>query len=175
MKNIFAIYIIAIFVIVACSSSSHTPPMNSKENRIELNIYPQSPEANLESPEPYPNITSPYPVYSITPKYQKSPRFQINLPVKSGDMIVTGNGPVDVPLLLVDISEVGEPIAETTIDKSGHFTFTLQSPLTEGHMIGLKIGDLSGTNLHYEDFLESNEYSDIPLIGIILVMAPVTK
>ena len=66
--------------------------------------------------------------------------FNIDKPVKLSATMVTGNGPANVPIVLVDVSEMGQELANTTIDGQGNFTFILSSPLMIDHTIGIKLG-----------------------------------
>lgn len=139
--------------------------------------YPIS-EQPGEGESGYPAISEPEDAESGYPSraepaqtdYTPGPVFTIDVPVKAGDTIVTGNGPTDVPINLVDASEVGLLLAETVIDTDGTFTFELEEPLEQGHMIGIMLGDLSGTDLDENDFMYSDTYYARPLIGILFDM-----
>lgn len=108
-------------------------------------------------------------------KQKEGPSFSIIEPVKEGDLVVRGSGPKGVPITLIDISDMGKILSETVIDETGNYQFKLHEPLIFGHSIGLKIGDLTNTNFNYEDFVYSDTYTDIPLIGIILAKTIVIK
>lgn len=105
--------------------------------------------------------------------YAQGPEFSIDEPVIAGALIVTGNGPAGVPLNLVDASEVGALLAETVIETNGTFTFNLTDPLPEKHMIGLQLGDLTGTDLNENDFVYSDTYFVRPLIGVLFDLVTV--
>ncbi len=126
-------------------------------------------------------VTSPLPTLSViqspvatpVPTTVSGPVFEIDEPVYAGAVTVTGTGPADVPIKLVDVSEVGAELATTTIEKDGGFSFQLPVPLVEGHTVGLQIGDLSGTSFSYGEFSQGDTYYDRPLIGILLDMVSV--
>jgi hypothetical protein len=124
--------------------------------------YPVSPP--MEMPE------EGYPITEIESEFPQGPEFLIDRPVKASDSTVTGTGPAGVPIKLIDVSEVGVVLAETTIGADGTFTFTLQSPLQSGHSIGLQLGNIESTDLNPDDFLYSETYYERPLVGILFDM-----
>jgi hypothetical protein len=121
--------------------------------------YPVSPP--MEMPE------EGYPIAEIESEFPQGPEFIIDRPVKATDSAVSGIGPAGVPIKLIDVSEVGVVLAETTINADGTFTFTLQDPLQSGHSIGLQLGDVENTDFNPDDFLYSDTYYERPLVGIL--------
>ncbi len=117
-----------------------------------------------------------YPIVTATkdPK-MNGPKFEINEPVVGGTKVVTGTGPANVPIVLIDVTEMGALLDQTIIDENGDFIFNLDEELITFNAIGLQIGDLSETNLNYEDFIYSEDYTDRPLIGIVFDIAPVVQ
>ena len=81
--------------------------------------------------------------------------------------------PSNVPIILVDVTDVGVTLAKTTINSEGEFTFDLQTPLIKSHAVGLQIGDLSQTDFNYSDFTYGEDYLDRPLVGILFDMATI--
>ena len=108
-----------------------------------------------------------YPIEESTPLYEQGPEFEISIPISGGDTVVTGTGPANVPITLVDVTEMGFVLDQTVIDSDGTFTFTLEEPLESGHSIGIQLGDIEGTDLDEGDFLYSETYYERPLIGIL--------
>ena len=117
-----------------------------------------------------------YPIVIPTkdPK-MNGPKFEINEPVVAGTKVVTGTGPANVPIILIDVTEMGALLGQTIIDKNGEFIFNLDEELIVYNAIGLQIGDLSETDLNYEDFMYSEDYIDRPLIGIVFDIASVLQ
>lgn len=117
-----------------------------------------------------------YPIVTPTkdPK-MNGPKFEIDEPVVAGTKIVTGTGPANVPIILIDVTEMGTVLSQTIIDDNGKFIFNLDEELVAYNAIGLQIGDLSETDLDYEDFMYSEDYIDRPLIGILFDIAPVLQ
>jgi len=138
-------------------------PISEKPSDVESG-YPSSTEQeDVESG--YPSVAEP-----VQTDYTSGPEFDIDDPLTAGDTVVTGTGPTGVPINLVDASEVGLLLAETVIDADSTFTFELDAPLEQGHMIGIMLGDLTGTDLDENDFIYSDTYYARPLIGILFDM-----
>lgn len=108
-----------------------------------------------------------YPIETNTPFYEQGPEFELSTPISGGDSVVTGTGPANVPIRLVDVTEMGFVLDETVIESDGTFTFTPEEPLESGHSIGIQLGDIEGTDLDESDFLYSETYYERPLIGIL--------
>lgn len=113
--------------------------------------------------------------YPISDPLKQGPKFTIDEPVTTDAKFVTGTGPEDVPIRLVDVSLMGQELGLTTIGDDGKFSFELETKLVSGHSIGLMIGDLSNTDFNYDDFMYSNDYYDKPMIGTIFYIAVVGK
>lgn len=110
---------------------------------------------------------SSYPITESEPMYPQGPVFSINEPLRGGENTVTGTGPANVPIILVDVSEIGLTLGETIIESNGTFTFTLSKPLLTGHIIGIKLGNIEGTDLSENDFMYSETYYERPYVGIL--------
>lgn len=72
------------------------------------------------------------------------PNFEI-APIKAGDTVVTGHGPVNLPIVIVDVTYSANPLGNGTISDSGSFTITLSKPAPEGHSIGIQVVDVAGS------------------------------
>jgi len=175
-KFLFCLFLL--FFLVACgnkkaSINDFTNTEGSKSYPSPIQVSPQ--ETNFEHDKTYPSIDNaggvPYP--PVEAPTQSGPEFHINGPVLAGSVQVTGTGPANVTINLIDVSEMGLFLAETTIDSNGQFTFDLSTPLIKSHSIGLQIGNLSNTDYDYDDFIYSENYIDRPFIGIILDMVTV--
>jgi hypothetical protein len=105
--------------------------------------------------------------------YPQGPNFEIDEPVSKNDNVVTGSGPANVPIILVDVSEMASILSKTVINNDGLFTFDLQIKLEPGHLIGIQLGDIKGTGLNESDFLYNENYFVKPLIGILFDMVVV--
>ncbi len=68
------------------------------------------------------------------------PAFAIDRPLEAGATRVTGQGPVGIPIVVVDVTLTGRELGQGFIDDSGHFDIELSEPLESGHRIGLMAG-----------------------------------
>jgi len=167
MKNFFlrSFLVFFIFLFVAC-----TPKTTGIKIEISPQPYPMastSIEENSYPPQIQTYESNAYPPTSSTSTNQSAPSFNIDEPLISGSMKISGSGPKNVPIILIDISDMGKVLAEININNHGKFSADLIEPLINKHSIGIIIGNLSGTNFSYGDFVYSDEYFDIPLIGIV--------
>lgn len=144
---------------------------------------PEPEDASIVIDEVYPitevgEISFSYPINTIEGEIdpsERGPDFFIDEPVRASDTVITGSGPANVPILLVNVSFVGELIASTVIDESGRFRFELEQPLQATHSIGLQLGDITGTNFLESQFLYNENYYERPFIGIIFFMTTVVE
>ncbi len=150
----------------------YTPTNDTGNNLNSSSTAGSYPVPNSSYPVPnssYPVPNSSYPVPENTNQgnIKYGPDFNMEEPVKWDSLIVKGYGPAEVPLVLVDVSNMGERISQTVINKEGIFVFDLNEPLIKGHSIGIQLGDLTGTNFDPNDFIYSLTYYDKPMIGIL--------
>ena len=176
MKKTFILFFFTILIFSGCSLVNGQLPTgeNITSNNDQNEAYPIMPTPDMNSAYPINTpqiINNGYPAPDNSRK--NGPKFEILKPVLNGSTIVSGNGPANVPIILIDVTEMGLLIDKTTIDQNGNFQFSLDEPLMSGHSIGLQIGDLANTDFNYNDFVFSSEYIDRPMIGIILAIAPV--
>lgn len=166
--NMVVLLLIIVLVLSACTDPSeelNLPEGDDSHNFIE-GAYPIS-----DLPE------MGYPIANdetIIDPSLRGPDFFINEPVRSGDTVVTGSGPANVPIILVNVSFVGEVLGETTIDEAGNFVFEIDNQLEANHSIGLQLGDITGTDFTETQFLYNENYYERPLIGVIFFMTTVT-
>lgn len=153
-KLLFTLLMVGL-LLVACSSK----PSPQISQALEEESYPVSDYSNL--------IGTGYPVEDTEHAQLQSPAFIIQTPVKADDEVVRGTGPAGVPIILISVSDVGDVLGETTIDADGVFSFTLNAPLTSGQIIGLQLGDITGTEFSEGDFLYSDTYFEHPLVGLM--------
>lgn len=158
---------IMVTVLFGCTNTSVSTlsPPNVPEDANQVGLT----ESDIELTYP---ITTKSLVY---PDKVRGPDFSINEPVKAGDLSVSGTGPVGVPIVLVDVSLVGEPIAYTTIGKDGIFIFNFDKPLPAGHSIGIQLGDITGTDFSPSEFQFNETYYERPLIGTIFDMVNIKE
>lgn len=97
-------------------------------------------------------------------------QFVLERPIDPGAEEVSGSGPPNLPIVLIDITGGGDRLAEGFIDEEGNFTLELEEPLLPARRIGLTIGDLSDSELSYDNFVDQGFYGPdammVPRIGI---------
>ena len=124
------------------------------------NSSPVSP-ASPTTPLPYPGPTGALPVGGVV-------RFQIDRPVKAGATLVKGSGPVGVPIIITNVTTMGEILGGTVIGTDHRFEVEV-APLQSNIRIGLEIGDLTGTPFVWEQFQANGYKGDgalvVPLVG----------
>jgi len=194
MKKRFSIILIILlgyWILVACGSSTEEPttlPVNSPSATETL---PANIEVTSDVPYPYPvyntPIPPPYPIPTVE-SYVNSAYpiveptsgpvevdinlvpFQISKPVYEGDTLIKGTGPVGVPILLVNVTYLGTPLGEATIDPEGNFEIEVE-PLKRGNRLGITVGDLSGTAWTEATFqrpeFNGDEAQAVPLVGFL--------
>lgn len=144
-------------------------PSKIEETTISSNIpendgYP-SPANPDNSAYPIPTqVAKSYPVPTIV---DESKRFTIDQPLRAGSTEITGTGPAKTPIKVVNISFVGETLGTGVLSNDGTFRIVLSTPLEANHLIGLQLSD---QNLESE-FLNGPDYTNIPMIGLILAQA----
>jgi len=166
MKTKTFIFIVAIFGLLLTGCAVENPTEEITGSSTEA--YPVQGE---ETSYPVEVFIMPedegYPIKESTPFYEQGPEFELSTPILGGDSIVTGTGPANVPIRLVDVTEMGFVLDQTVIESDGTFKFTPEVPLQSGHSIGIQLGDIEGTDLDESDFLYSETYYERPLIGIL--------
>ncbi|MEA3326181.1 MAG: hypothetical protein U9R53_02600 [Chloroflexota bacterium] len=163
-KQTILCLLIGLVFLVSCGSNEpiQDPPSS------EPAAYPvQEGESSYPVAQTTTEEETGYPINEAETSYIQGPEFKIDEPVTEGDMIVTGIGPANVPIRLVDVSEVGLILSETLIEPDGVFEFSLEEPLVSSHSIGLQLGDIKDTEFNESDFLYSDSYYERPLIGVL--------
>jgi len=97
--------------------------------------------------------------------------FSLDEPLTEGDTQVSGTGPIGVPILIADLTFVGEVMGKGTIDSDGQFDIPLGTPLITNHRIGILL-DSETTEFEFTqeilDQLEAfkgEEAINLPRIG----------
>lgn len=170
LKFLILTIILLLFLLVGCSREPQLQP----EQQLEPDAYPV---VNEEIGYPISDYVirteEGYPVGENISEFPQGPKFNIFTPVSEKDQFVRGSGPVGVPIKLVNVSEVGLVLSETVIESDGTFIFDLDDPLISGHVIGIQLGDISGTDFNEEDFLYSDSYFERPFVGLMFDMVTV--
>lgn len=163
MREIF-ILLIAIFLmfVSGCSPtlSTSTPDGLPRDGGAETGYPPPMVDATLSYPAPaesgYPAPQAALP--SVNTKMEIVP-FRIQKPIDSGATEVRGTGPKGISIILSDVTMADSFLAKTTIQANGEFVFVVPA-LEAGHRIGIKLGDLSGTEWANEPFDNEGFFGD---------------
>jgi hypothetical protein len=86
---------------------------------------------------------------------------KFNLPISSGATTITGTGPKDLPIILVDITFEGAVLGNATIQADHTFKIEVKA-LEKGHRIGVTIDELKGTAWEGYDFSNPNLFGTTP-------------
>jgi len=188
MKHRYGLVVFLLIIILsisACSEaatpeSTQVPVENTPQPTAELadapypapgGELPTAPAINLAYPEPgseLPAGSDVYPEPGDTPVDPSITPFQLNKPVIDGMTEVSGMGPAGVPIMIVDITVMGNILGQGTIGDDG--TFLIVVPVLEkDHRIGVALDNLEGTPWSPEDFTEDyagDEAYMSPMIGI---------
>lgn len=173
----YIVIVLAGTLLTACSEApapANTPGPDaspaatpSPDSSAPVPTYPEPAYPEPAYPEPA-AITSGYPAPTEIPP--QGPEFNINTPVNASDIQVTGTGPADVPVRLIDLTKGGEILGETTINSDNTFTFDVGEEMQAGDRIGLILGTVEGTAFTREDFLRGPGYVDMPFVGVVFDM-----
>ena len=106
------------------------------------------------------------------------PSFALDAPILPEASQVTGQGPLDVPIVIVDVTMNARPIGSGTIGKDGKFSISLDKPAVEGHILGIQIG--SGFQFTPENSQQllgkkGPGFKDYPQIGAVFDSVTVRK
>ena len=95
--------------------------------------------------------------------------FRLEKPLRVGDTRVRGSGPPEVPIILADITLMGEPLVFGNTTADGTFDFELPQPLELNHRIGVALGDQAQTPWTEEQFrlplFRGDEPQTVPNVG----------
>lgn len=164
MRNVTIWLILFCLLISSCNTNNDVNEYTETSNPTEVSTgYPIIDNTT--------GVESGYPIIegnSIS--YTQGPNFAFDTPVTKNNTVVSGSGPANVPIKLVDVSEMGLILGETIINSDGFFSFDLENSLETGHYIGIQLGDISGTDFIESDFLYNDNYYERPLIGVLFDM-----
>jgi hypothetical protein len=106
---------------------------------------PASPAGGPLQADPPPLAADPQPPTATVPGGPALTPFALARPVREGDTVVRGSGPAGVPVVLVDVTFMGQRLAQTVIGPDGTFQVTLNA-LEKNHRLGIMLGELTGTS-----------------------------
>ncbi|MFL5807774.1 MAG: hypothetical protein ACJ8CR_39350 [Roseiflexaceae bacterium] len=152
-------------MLVGCDAAPAAPATSVPASTALQGVAP-TPQGSYPAPqEGYPAPQQGYPAPRST--FPQGPKFTINPPVKVSDTQIAGSGPAGVPIKLVDMTNNGDTIAQTTIGDDGTFTIDVSGKLVAGNRVGLVLGETAGTKFNKDNFISGPGYRDTPFIGIV--------
>lgn len=123
-------------------------------------VAPGSSTSPLHSPLPD------APAVELTAMVDSSPIYvyTIDTPLVPGQTQVSGSGPEDIPIRIVDVTSMGAELGAGFIGQDGRFSIEVL-PLPAGHRIGIMLGTVTDPDKSFE----LQRYGqDLPMVGIIL-------
>lgn len=158
-KSFLYFVLIILFFLVSCGPSSseetNTPNIAPSNTGYEA---PTSPDSKA-----YP-VPTPVRSYPVPIPVDESKRFTIDEPLKAGSTEITGTGPANIVIKVVNISYVGENLGSGIVAEDGTFHISLSKPVEANHLIGLQLSDQELE----PQFLDGPDYSNIPMVGLVL-------
>jgi hypothetical protein len=149
----YLVFLVLVSALLGCRSKPSPMPTSSP---LESPLVEDSP---ISTSTPRPTLE---PTEEIRP-------FQLDKPIQVGATRVTGRGPANVPVVLMDITLGGVALSVSAVDQRGEFEFKLSEPLEARHRIGITLADLSGTEWKREDFYSEAYHGDeafsVPNVG----------
>jgi hypothetical protein len=148
------LFIVVVLGLAGCQSASPTPtsftsPLSSPETRASSTSAtsgtPENPVSPLATPE---GSTS---THSVD---LEGPLFSLNEPLNEGGTEVSGTGPEGVPIVIADVTLMGEMLGRGQIDANGHFSIAVNPPLIVNHRIGIMLDPQP------QDFQYTQEFFD---------------
>ncbi len=90
----------------------------------------------LNSPISKPDVATPASSSQIS-----GPNFLFDQPVLSGATEITGQGPFDLSIVIIDMTTMGTILGYGAIDSDGKLSVSLDLPAIENHVIGVQVID----------------------------------
>lgn len=131
------------------TSGAYPPPLRPLKPTTKIDTYPEPVSSQIIA---------------------GGPPFELNRPIIEGTSLIEGSGPAGVPILIVDVTMMGEVLGQGVIDSTGEFAIET-IPVELGHRIGIMLGILEGTQWQPESF-QSNGYFGkqaltVPMVGFL--------
>jgi hypothetical protein len=162
--------LIGLVMIAGCGPAnvppiSNTPAPGSGETQ-DAEAYPApTSNTNAVSPEAYPAPTvaslpeEAYPALE-TPA---GTLLALNRPIQPGDTAVSGVGPPGLPIFILNVTLMGEPLGSGVIGDDGSFSIPVE-PLQANTRVGLA-ADIAAHGLSVEDVQPGEGQISIPQVG----------
>ena len=150
--RILGLALIAVAVFMAgCESESPTPTASSSPLAT-----PETGTTDFSVSTPSEEAGAPVPTGEDSPAVEAVPlegaTFSIDEPLREGDTQVSGEGPSDIPILIADLTLLGESLGRGKIGADGRFVIPVTPGLILNHRIGILL-DTETTEIQYTEEL----------------------
>ena len=178
VAHFVSILLVAAFWSTACTATTPTLAITPTVANSQGSAYPGASESGYPSfSSTFAPPTGGYPAPDATRDPSIVP-FVLDRPLVAGSTEVTGAGPAGVPIVLHDVTFMGEELGTTVVGLNNRFSIVVQ-PLEAAHRVGVAIGDLTGTEWTSENF-EGSRFDGpqpmmVPQAGIYLDSVLVTE
>lgn len=168
-KQLITLILLVGIILSACGPANTEQTTNTTPN----SSYPDANSTTATVPSSYPSAgqenqsSDSYPVPQVT--FDESRRFTFTTPIKAGDTQVSGTGPANIPIKVVNVGYLGELLGSGQTDANGNFVIELSNPLNGQDTIAIQLNDAS-----LESDFRSNPgpgYTDFPMVGLLLATA----
>ena len=182
-KTLYLWFVIGIIFLVACTSQSpiktNTPEATVSVSTPQISTLPEAvapypPPTHEHQTETYPPPTSDlssvdaYPPLIAAEEITGGPSFQLTKPILEEDTEISGIGPAGVPIIILDITFMGEILGEGILNSDGTFSIKVDT-LEKGHRVGIALGNLEDTQWTNENFygagFNGDESMQVPMVG----------
>jgi len=165
------VFALGMLLLTGCDTLSSTAPTPQSTSTAQITTAPNAYLAPQDA-YPAPQSTASASAYPA-PTLKQGPKFTINEPIKGSDSQVTGTGLSGVTIKLIDITNGGQNLSETTVGADGSYKFDVAGKLKVGDWLAIQLGSSQSSGVNPQDFLTGPGYQDIPFVGIIFVSAHV--
>jgi hypothetical protein len=155
MKSIYPLFILAMILVLSLAACRDPAPTDSPSDSPLL--------SPLTSPLSTPVVTSSAAVSQIT-----GPNFELDRPILAGATEVSGAGPIELTVMIVDMTMMGKHLGSGTIGPDGRFVISLVEPVIENHVIGIQVvADREFTPEDIEELLtrQGPGFKNYPQVG----------
>jgi hypothetical protein len=164
-----SILLLLLLGLSACNLFEATPVQSILETSpIENEAAQADRDPSVTSPVALPTLHSP--PTATNSEVENEANFSIIEPLMGGQTVVEGTGPRGTGIFVVDITMMAEPLGSGIIQNDGTFVIDVQPPLSEGHFIGIMIGQLEDQEITPNFFDQYRPYAgdgvrDMPNLG----------
>ena len=151
--------LVLLFILVGCASV----PLDNEGDGVRVSPPLDVPVTSRDAYPPLTLISEPVEAYPVRTINESATLLAFDKPVLSVNTVVTGVGPPNLYIYILNITFMGEELGSGVIDEDGVFAITL-SELPMGVRIGLS-SDINTIGLTEEDIQPGENAISIPQVG----------